>query len=190
MGLLPSFFHVFPTLCKVLQNLGVLPIVEIVVVLELINFFQFFFTGGLSIVMHLIGLPFCRVFVTVRNQAAVVPLLVHVLHAVKELICRFTVLLIFQLQLRLSKFFYSSTIWKIYNPPCRQIYCLILSNVRKDRCKGIMYSRTFTSDAYKFCHFIQTRDLHSWQKALSLLIQHLNSPPFSLQFVAKSCFLR
>ena len=108
MGLLPSFLHAFRILRKVLQHLGVLPIVEIVVVLELINFFQFFFIGSLSVIMHLIGLPFCRVFVTVGNQAAVVPLLVHELHAEKELPCQFTVLLIFQLQLRLSQF-YSST---------------------------------------------------------------------------------
>ena len=58
--------------------------------------------------MHLIGLPFCGVFVTVGNQAAVVPSVVQVLHAEKEVTCRFTVLLIFQLQLRLSQF-YSST---------------------------------------------------------------------------------
>ena len=108
MGLLPSFLHAFRILRKVLQHLGVLPIVEIVVILEFTNFFQFVFTGSLSVIMHLIGLPFCRVFVTVGNQAAVVPLLVHELHAEKELPCQFTVLLIFQLQLRLSQF-YSST---------------------------------------------------------------------------------
>ena len=108
MGLLPSFLHAFRILRKVLQHLGVLPIVEIVVILEFTNFFQFVFTGSLSVIMHLIGLPFCRVFVTVGNQAAVVPLLVHELHAEKELPCQFTVLLIFQLQLRLSKF-HSST---------------------------------------------------------------------------------
>ena len=76
IGLLPSFFHVFGTFCKILQYLWVLPIVEIVVILELINLFQFFLAEGLSIAMHLIGLPFCWVFVTVGNQAAVVPILV------------------------------------------------------------------------------------------------------------------
>ena len=86
-----------------LQHLGVPPIEEIVVILELVNLFQFFLTRSLSIVVHLIGLPFCRVFVAVGNQAAVVPGLVQVLHAVKELPGRNTVLLIFQLQLHLSK---------------------------------------------------------------------------------------
>ena len=104
----PSLFRAFGTPCKVLHHLGVHQIVETVVMLELINLFQLFLVEGLSIVMHLIGLPFCRVFVTVGNQAAVVPLLVHELHAEKELPCQFTVLLIFQLQLRLSKF-HSST---------------------------------------------------------------------------------
>ena len=107
IGLLPSFFHAFGTFCKILQYLWVLPIVEIVVILEFTNFFQFVFTGSLSVIMHLIGLPFCRVFVTVGNQAAVVPLLENELHAEKELPCQFTVLLIFQLQLRLSQFYSS-----------------------------------------------------------------------------------
>ena len=107
-GFLPGLFHALRTLCKVLKHLGVLPIEKIVVIVELLNLFQFFFTGSLSVVKYLIGLPFCRVFVTVGNQAAVVPLLVHELHAEKELPCQFTVLLIFQLQLRLSKF-HSST---------------------------------------------------------------------------------
>ena len=107
-GFLPGLFHALRTLCKVLKHLGVLPIEKIVVIVELLNLFQFFFTGSLSVVKYLIGLPFCRVFVTVGNQAAVVPSVVQVLHAEKEVTCRFTVLLIFQLQLRLSQF-YSST---------------------------------------------------------------------------------
>ena len=107
-GFLPGPFHALHTLCKVLKHFGVAPIEEIIVIVELLNLFQFFFTGSLSVVKYLIGLPFCRVFVTVGNQAAVVPLLVHELHAEKEVTCRFTVLLIFQLQLRLSKF-HSST---------------------------------------------------------------------------------
>ena len=111
IGLLPCIFHAFGTFCKVLQHLWVLPIVEIVVILEFTNFFQFVFTGSLSVIMHLIGLPFCRVFVTVGNQAAVVPSLVHVLHTVKQLPCRNTVLLIFQLQLRLSKLYSSSNFY-------------------------------------------------------------------------------
>ena len=37
---------------------------------------------------------------------------------------------------------------------------------------------------------LKTRYLHSWQKAASLLIQHLYSPPLSLHFVAKSCSFR
>ena len=86
-GFLPGPFHALRTLCKVLKHLGVAPIEKIVVIVELLNLFQFFFTGSLSVVKYLIGLPFCRVFVTVGNQAAVVPLLVHELHAEKELTC-------------------------------------------------------------------------------------------------------
>ena len=107
-GFLPGLFHALRTLCKVLKHLGVAPIEEIIVIVELLNLFQFFFIGSLSVVKYLIGLPFCRVFVTVGNQAPVVPSLVHPIHAEKEVTCRFTVLLIFQLQLRLSQF-YSST---------------------------------------------------------------------------------
>ena len=106
-GFLPGPFHALHTLCKVLKHLGVAPIEEIIVIVELFNLFQFFFTGSLSVVKYLIGLPFCRVFVTVGNQAAVVPSVVQVLHAEKEVTCRFTVLLIFQLQLRLSQFYSS-----------------------------------------------------------------------------------
>ena len=96
----PSLFRAFGTPCKVLHHLGVHQIVETVVMLELINLFQLFLVEGLSIVMHLIGLPFCRVFVTVGNQAAIIPF-PH-LQAVKHLSCCF-VLLIFQPQLRLQK---------------------------------------------------------------------------------------
>ena len=106
-GFLPGLFHALRTLCKVLKHLGVLPIEKIVVIVELLNLFQFFFTGSLSVVKYLIGLPFCRVFVTVGNQAAVVPILVHVLYAVIQLTCCHLVLLIFQLQLRLSKLYCS-----------------------------------------------------------------------------------
>ena len=113
IGLLPSFCHAFSTLCKVLQHLWVHKIEEIVVELELINLLQFFLTGGLSIVMHLIGLPFCGVFVTVGNQAAIIPIHVYGLQkAVKQLTCCHHVLLIFQLQLK---------IWYSYN----------VNNVRK-----------------------------------------------------------
>ena len=105
IGLLPSLLRAISTLCKILEHLWVLPIVEIIVKLELINTFQFVLTEGRSIVMHLIGLPFSRVFVTVRNQAAVVPILVHVLHAVIQVTCCYTVLLIFQLQLHLQKLY-------------------------------------------------------------------------------------
>ena len=103
ISFLPSSFQAFGTFCKVLQYFWVLPIVEILVILELINPFQFFLTGRLSIVVHIIGLPFCWVFVTVWNQAAVVPILVYFLRAVKELTCCHPVLLIFKPQLQLQK---------------------------------------------------------------------------------------
>ena len=76
--------------------------------LVLINPFQSFLTESLSIGVHIIGLPFTWVSVTVGNQTAVVPSLVHVLHAEKEIPCCNTVLLIFKLQPHLSKL-YSST---------------------------------------------------------------------------------
>ena len=41
-----------------------------------------------------------------------------------------------------------------------------------------------------FLFFLQIIYLHSWQKAASLLIQHLYSPPFSLHLLAKPSFLR
>ena len=100
MGFLPRFFG---TLCKILQHLRVLPIEEIFVKLELINTFQFVLVEGRSIVMHLIGLPFSRVFVTVRNQAAVVPILVYVLHIVKQLTCYHKVLVLVLVRLQLQK---------------------------------------------------------------------------------------
>merc|ERR1712218_467923 len=90
-GFLPGLFHALRTLCKVLKHLGVLPIEKIVVIVELLNLFQFFFIGSLSVVKYLIGLPFFRVFVTEGSQAAVIPSFVHPLHAEKEVTCRFTV---------------------------------------------------------------------------------------------------
>ena len=100
IGLLPSFFQAFGTHCKVLHHLWVIPIEEIVIILVLINPFQSFLTESLSIGVHIIGLPFIWVFVTVGNQAAVVPILVYVLHAEKQLACCY---LVFQLQLQLQK---------------------------------------------------------------------------------------
>ena len=113
-GFLPCFSR---ALCKVPHHFWVLPVEKIVVILELVNLFQLFLTGSLSIVMHIIGLPFCWVFVTVGNQAAVVPILVHVLHAVKQLTCCYTVLLIFQPQPQLQKIYsYSGKQWAKKQP--------------------------------------------------------------------------
>ena len=72
IGLLPCSSQVFCTFGKVLQHLWIRPIEEIFVILELVNLFQLFLVKRLSIVMHLIGLPFCWVFVTKGDQAAVV----------------------------------------------------------------------------------------------------------------------
>ena len=98
IGFFPSLSQAFCTLCKVPQHLWVLPVVEVVVILELLNFVQLIHTEGFPEVVHLIGFPFSRVLVTVGDQATVVPILVHVLHAVKQLACRHLVLLVFQLQ--------------------------------------------------------------------------------------------
>ena len=103
ISLFPSLSETFCTLCKVLQHLWVLPVVEIVVILELLNLLQFFLTEGLPVVVHLIGFPFSWVFVTVRHQAPVVPILVHVLHAEIQLTCCHPVLLVFQLQVLTKK---------------------------------------------------------------------------------------
>ena len=97
VGIFPSLAHASFTLCKVLQHLRVLPVVKVVVILELLNFFHFLLTESPPVGMHLIGLPFLRVFVTVRNEASVVQILVHVLHAVKQLTSRHLILLVFQL---------------------------------------------------------------------------------------------
>ena len=97
VGIFPSLAHASFTLCKVLQHLWVHPVVEVVVILELLNLVQFLFAEGLSVGMHLIGFPFPRIFVTVWDQTAVVPILVHMLHAVKQLTCRHPVLQVFQI---------------------------------------------------------------------------------------------
>ena len=98
VGLLPSLSQAFCALCKVPQHFWVLPVVEIIVILELSNLLQFLLTESFPVVVHLIGFPFPWVFVTVGNEATVVPILVHVLHAEKQLTCCNPVLLVFQLQ--------------------------------------------------------------------------------------------
>ena len=72
-GFLPCFSR---ALCKVPHHFWVLPVEKIVVILELVNLFQLFLTGGPSIVVHIIGHPFCRILVTIRDQATIVPILV------------------------------------------------------------------------------------------------------------------
>ena len=82
-----KFIRLFPCLaqafctCKVLQHLWVHKVIEVLVVLELLNFAQLLLVAGLPVVVHIIGFPFLRVLVTVRDQATVVPILVHVLNA-------------------------------------------------------------------------------------------------------------
>ena len=98
IGLFPSLPQAFCTLCKVPQHLWVLPVVEVVVILELLNLFQFLLAESFPVVVHLIGFPFPWVLVTIGDQATVVPILVHVLHAVEQLACCHRVLLVFQLQ--------------------------------------------------------------------------------------------
>ena len=71
---------------------------EVVVILELLNLFQFLLAESPPVVVHLIGFPFPWVLVTIGDQATVVPILVHVLHAVEQLACCHRVLLVFQLQ--------------------------------------------------------------------------------------------
>ncbi len=70
------------------------------VIVVFVTVFKFCLTEGFSIVVHILGLPFIWGFVTVGNQAAVVPILVYVLHAEKQLACCY---LVFQLQLQLQK---------------------------------------------------------------------------------------
>ena len=103
VGLLPGLSQAFGALCKIPQHLWILPVVEIVVILELRNLLQFLLTESLPVVVHLIGFPFPRIFVTVGYEATVVPILVHVLPAVKQLTCCHLVLLVFQLQVKLTK---------------------------------------------------------------------------------------
>ena len=92
----PSLAHALCTICKVLQHLWVHPVIEVVVILELPNFVQGLLIVGVPVVVHIIGFPFLRVLVTVRDQATVVPILVHVLNAEKQLTCRHLELLVFQ----------------------------------------------------------------------------------------------
>ena len=85
--LFPSLAHALFTLCKGLQHLWVHPVIEVVVILELLNLIQFLLTEGCPVVVHIIGFPFTRVLVTVWDQATVVPFFVHVLHVDKQLTC-------------------------------------------------------------------------------------------------------
>ena len=94
--LFPSLAHALSTLCKGHQHLWVHPVIEVVVILELLNLVQFLLIVGGPVVMHIIGFPFSRVLVTVRDQATVVRILVHVLNAEKQLTCRHLELLVFQ----------------------------------------------------------------------------------------------
>ena len=94
--LFPSLAHALFTLCKGLQHLWVHPVIEVVVILELPNFVQGLLIVCHPVVVHIIGFPFLRVLVTVRDQATVVPILVHVLNAGKQLTCRHLELLVFQ----------------------------------------------------------------------------------------------
>ena len=79
--LFPSLAHALFTLCKGLQHLWVHPVIEVVVKLELLNFVQGLLIVGGTVVVHIIGFPFSRVLVTVWDEATVVRILVHVLHA-------------------------------------------------------------------------------------------------------------
>ena len=79
--LFPSLSQAFPTLCEVPQHLRVLPVMEVVVILELLNLAEFLLAERPPVVVHLIGFPLSRVFVTEWDQATVVPVLVHVLLA-------------------------------------------------------------------------------------------------------------
>ena len=81
MRLFPSLSQAFCTFCKRPQHLWVLPVVEVVVILELLNLVQFLLAERIPVFMHLIGFPFPRVLVAEGDQATVVPVLVHVLLA-------------------------------------------------------------------------------------------------------------
>ena len=94
----PSLAHALFILCIGLQHLWVHPVIEVVVILELLNFVQFLLSEGLPVFVHIIGFPFLWVLVTVRDQATVVRILVHVLNAVKQLTCRQLLLLVFQFE--------------------------------------------------------------------------------------------
>ena len=65
--LFPSLAHALFTLCKGLQHLWINPVIEVVVILELLNVIQFLLTEGRPVVVHVIGFPFFRVLVTVRD---------------------------------------------------------------------------------------------------------------------------
>ena len=79
--LFPSLAHALFTLCKGLQRLWVHPVIKVVVILELPNFVQGLLIVCHPVVVHIIGFPFSRVLVTVWDEATVVRILVHVLHA-------------------------------------------------------------------------------------------------------------
>ena len=87
IGFFPCFAHAFCT-CKVLQHLWVHKVIEVLVVLELLNLVQLLLTAGRPVVVHIIGFPFLRVLVTVRDKTTVVRILKQVLKAEKQLTCR------------------------------------------------------------------------------------------------------
>ena len=62
--LFPSLLRAFCTLCEVPEHLWVLPVVEVLVILELLNLAELFLAERPPVVVHLIGFPFSRVFVT------------------------------------------------------------------------------------------------------------------------------
>ena len=102
IGFFPCFAHAFCT-CKVLQHLWVHKVIEVLVVLELLNLVQLLLTAGRPVVVHIIGFPFFRVLVTVRDQATIVPILVYVLLAEIQLTCPILRLVVFQFEVLANK---------------------------------------------------------------------------------------
>ena len=91
--LLPGSFRILYVL---LQHFRVDKVVEVGIVLEGLNLFQGFLAECDPIGVHVIGFPVGGVFVTVRRQAAVVPLLEDALLAQEEFARRLLVDLVFQ----------------------------------------------------------------------------------------------
>ena len=84
--------------CKILQHFWIHPVVKVVVIFVLLDQFQCLLAVCFPIRMHVIGFPLCRVLVTIRNKATIIPVLVNMFPTKQQFTRCYLVLLVLQLQ--------------------------------------------------------------------------------------------